>query len=388
MRYFIKKVPHFSFIIIFILKERILIMGKYLKLFKNHSEYEAFTSTKPNVSHCVQEAELHCSPRTWANEYLTFVAKADGTFKFSGNSVSYSLDNGETWTTLASNTNSPTVTAGNRIMWKATLSTTTNGIGKFSSTGQFDIEGNPMSLLFGDEFNGKISLSNKMCAFKNLFSGNTNVVNAKNLSLPATTLSLQCYQSMFSGCTSLVTAPQLPATALTSNCYDSMFMGCTSLTKAPQLPATTLSDSCYQGVFKNCTNLTTVQSILPATTLASNCYNSMFMGCTSLTTAPELPATTLTSNCYIQMFMGCTSLTKAPQLPATTLKTTCYTQMFYNCTNLNSITCLATDISATNCTTMWASGVSASGTFKKAASMSSWTSGVNGIPNGWTVQDA
>ena len=368
-------------------------MGNYLKLFENHAQYEEYTANTgniiPAVSHCIEEEELHFKEKIdYSKRYLTFVAKADGTFKFSGNSVSYSLDNGETWATLASDTYSPTVTAGNNIMWKATLSTTTRGIGNFSSTGQFDIEGNIMSLLFGDDFKEKTDLSHKICAFKNLFSGNTNVVNAEKLSLPATILSHECYQNMFSGCASLVTAPQLPATALTSNCYDSMFMGCTSLTTAPELLATTLSDSCYQGVFKNCTNLTTVQSILPATTLSSNCYNSMFMGCTSLTKAPELPATTLTSNCYIEMFDGCTSLTTAPKLLATTLKTTCYTQMFYNCTNLNSITCLATDISATNCTTMWASGVAASGTFKKAASMTSWATGANGIPTGWTVQDA
>ena len=34
---------------------------------------------------------------------------------------------------------------------------------------------------------------------------------------------------MFSGCTSLVTAPELPATVLVKNCYYSMFSGCTNL---------------------------------------------------------------------------------------------------------------------------------------------------------------
>ena len=41
-------------------------MGKYLKLFKNHSEYEAFTATteiiKPNVSNCVREYDVHFNP--------------------------------------------------------------------------------------------------------------------------------------------------------------------------------------------------------------------------------------------------------------------------------------------------------------------------------------
>jgi hypothetical protein len=61
--------------------------------------------------------------------------------------------------------------------------------------------------------------------------------------------------------------------------------------------------------------------------------------------------------------------------------------MFNGCSNLNSITCLATDISASNCTTNWVDGVAASGTFTKAASMSSWATGVSSIPRNWTVQD-
>ncbi len=61
--------------------------------------------------------------------------------------------------------------------------------------------------------------------------------------------------------------------------------------------------------------------------------------------------------------------------------------MFLGCTNLNSVTCLATNISASSCTTDWLSGVAATGTFTKAASMTSWSSGASGIPSGWTVAD-
>jgi hypothetical protein len=64
--------------------------------------------------------------------------------------------------------------------------------------------------------------------------------------------------------------------------------------------------------------------------------------------------------------------------------------MFYNCTNLNYIKCLATDISASNCTSNWVNGVAASGTFVKDPNIttSTWETGANGIPSGWTVQDA
>ena len=140
-------------------------------------------------------------------------------------------------------------------------------------------------------------------------------------------------------------------------------------------------------MFNGCTSLTTAPE-LPATTLTNYCYRSMFNGCTSLVTAPELPATTLAESCYANMFEGCTNLTTAPNLPATTLTQGCYWEMFGGCTSLNSITCLATDISASRCTNVWVTNVAANGTFTKASSMTSWTTGVSGIPDNWAIQDA
>ena len=87
--------------------------------------------------------------------YLAFTALEDGTFAF-GNNINYSLDNGKTWTELAANTSTPTIASGSKIMWKAELTPTTNGIGTFSSTGRFDAEGDILSLHYGDDFEGKI----------------------------------------------------------------------------------------------------------------------------------------------------------------------------------------------------------------------------------------
>lgn len=273
-------------------------------------------------------------PTPYDEQYLTFVAKESGTFKFIGNRIDYSIDSGNTWTTLASDTDSPTVASGGTIMWKATLTPIGYTIGTFSSTGMFDVQGNVMSLAYGDNFSGQTTIENSY-QFSRLFSGATHITSAENLVLPATTLAQGCYQYMFQGCTSLTTTP----------------------------------------------------TILPATTLTQSCYNTMFFGCTSLTTAPVLPATTLANKCYYYMFVRCTSLTTAPELPATTLVNDCYTRMLNNCTSLNYIKCLATDISAASCTDYWVEGVSATGTFVKAASMNDWTTGVNGIPNGWTVEN-
>ena len=312
-------------------------------------------------------------------------------------SVSVSTDDGVTWTSMenigADASLSVTLVAGEKAIWKGeavryALGNDNTGQGRqtiFSSTGQFKVYGNIMSLISGDTFEDAETFTgvNTFCA---LFKECTGLTSAENLILPATTLASSCYRSMFKGCTNLTTAPELPATISADGCYNHMFDGCTNLTTAPKLPATTLVNNCYYAMFKGCTNLTTAPE-LPATTLAKYCYNSMFQSCTSLVTAPELPATTLTDGCYQAMFAGCASLVNAPELPATTLANYCYENMFSGCTNLNSITCLATDISATNCTVNWIRDVAASGTFVKAASMSSWTTGYNGIPDGWTVQN-
>jgi hypothetical protein len=346
-------------------------------------------------------------------QYLTFEAIEDGTFSFTQNTIQYSVD-GTTWNDLTVGASTPMVNAGNKIHFKATnpSGTEDNGIGTFSSTGEFNISGNIMSMLYGDDFRGKTDLTGKDYAFRYLFKNCTKLVDASELILPATTLATYCYTSMFFGCTSLTTVPALPATTLANNCYQSMFSNCTSLTTAPALPATTLASSCYQAMFYSCTNLTTAPILpattlatycytymfysctslikapaLPATTLANNCYTGMFYGCASLTTAPILPATTLATYCYQSMFRDCTSLIKAPALPATTLASSCYSYMFQDCSNLNNIAMLATNISASNCLYNWVYGVASTGTFTKHPEMTSLLTGYSGIPSGWTVVD-
>lgn len=342
----------------------------------------------------VEENSEYCGyipphpPTDYSTMYLTFEALENGTFTFTGtssNSLSYSLDDGQTWTALASGTASPTVTRGNKIMWKGITTPNTYGIGKFSSSGRFKTYGNIMSIAYGDNFEGQTDLTGKNYVFRNIFDGCTDLMNTQNLVLPATTLTNGCYMSMFLGCTNLVTAPELPATTLTSNCYYAMFRGCSNLATAQStLPATTLAYNCYSNMFRECSSLVTAPA-LPATTLVNDCYSDMFYDCTSLVNAPALPATTLANECYSGMFQGCTSLINAPELPATTLTDNCYNSMFQNCSSLNNIKCLATDISATDCTLEWVDDVAASGTFTKAANMSNWTTGPDGIPNGWTV---
>ena len=254
--------------------------------------------------------------------------------------ISYSI-NGGAWTDITS-TSAGTlfnVNAGDKVMFKGnntTYASSTNSIYNTfcGSTAYFKAYGNIMSLFYGDDYKSNTEFESGAGIY-GLFM-NTNVVDAGGLELPATDLSntqLRCYGSMFQGCTSLTTAPELPATIL-----------------------------------------------------GGNCYVYMFAGCTSLATAPELPATTLTYGCYGVMFGGCTSLATAPVLPATTLEGGCYSNMFSGCSSLNYIKCDATDISASYCTNNWVAGVAETGTFVAPTSMySTWTIGNNGIPEGWAL---
>ena len=325
----------------------------YLKLFQNHSQYNEFAGgggmLKPNVSHCVQENEVHYNPHTWADEYFTIESLEDDNtiyLKASNTAitktVSASTDNGSTWIEYTSSTGGSgialaTLNAGDKLLVKgenSTYAASTSNYNQFKTTGQFELKGNIMSLISGDSFANVDELT-ATYTFSRLLYQCTGLTSADNLVLPATTLTEDCYKYMFDLCERLTTTPELPATTLASNCYHYMFSNCTSLTTAPELPATTLADSCYNTMFRGCTNLTTAPK-LPATTLNAYCYSHMFEGCTSLTTAPELSATTLASDCYSYMFTNCKSLTTAPGLPATKLTSYCYQYMFKGCTSLTT----------------------------------------------------
>jgi hypothetical protein len=88
-----------------------------------------------------------------------------------------------------------------------------------------DIEGNIMSLLYGDDFASNSALTNSTYQFCSIFK-KALVVSAENLILPATTLKNYCYRAMFSWCTTLEKAPFLPATTLAQGCYWYMFEQC------------------------------------------------------------------------------------------------------------------------------------------------------------------
>lgn len=173
-------------------------------------------------------------------------------------------------------------------------------------------------------------------------------------------------QSMFNGCTSLVTATGSIKGVYEENACTSMFQGCISLTTAPTITLsgitkTSVCASMFQGcasltkvegtfsisdfssgsmhfgyMFKDCTLLTEIPTFVITTQEAGyECYCGMFQNCKALTSIPSELTSNLTSlklvDNYRDMFNGCTNLTgKLPAglLPAETATSYCYERMF------------------------------------------------------------
>ena len=287
----------------------------------------------------------------YLSKYLTFEVLSPGTIEWrtsaftpsSAKKINYRINNGEwvesvTPSGVSSVTNTDAiifVSQGDIVEISGVGTNPTGGlmVAFFAGTARFKAYGNIMSLIGGDDFVGLKTIT-VYRAFANLFSDCVGLVDASNLRLPATTLS--------------------------SNCYEQMFLGCTSLTMPPMM--------------------------LPATTLPISCYSSMFKNCTALTNVPVILATTLEMRCCDSMFYGCTSITASPSLRVISLANYCFENMFYGCTSLNYVIALFTDTPGSNYTNNWLYGVSATGTFVKNSSATWDVSGSSGIPSGWTVE--
>lgn len=122
--------------------------------------------------------------------------------------IEYRVNSGE-WTSIASTSAGATISVqtgdvvrfrGNNTTY-ATSKSAYSGFGGESDLGsgaaKYDIEGNIMSLLYGDGFATNTALTNSTYQFCSLFK-RTPVQSAKNLVLPATTLKNYCYRALFS----------------------------------------------------------------------------------------------------------------------------------------------------------------------------------------------
>lgn len=207
------------------------------------------------------------------NNEISLVGSGNGSQHGVIKVISASTDNGATWTEYTFSTStSPATTvitldAGEKAIFKGLNSSyyyeesflSNANSYRPSCTKRYKAYGNMMSLVSGDSFTNATILSGRY-AFAYFFCGDTMLMDASNLILPATTLTYRCYFSMFRGA-SITTAPALPATTLVERCYEFMFYHCTSLTTVPVLPATTLATRCYALMFDGCSALNYIKCL-------------------------------------------------------------------------------------------------------------------------------
>jgi hypothetical protein len=169
------------------------------------------------------------------NNFLTFTAVtsiSSVTLNLAGSLTQvfyYSLDKGATWNEY---------TIGTKISLAMNASVMFRSVGNFS-TGYFNY--------YYFSMTGKIVASGDISSLMNGKGG--------YITLEAN----QKFRYLFSGCTSLIKAPNLMCINPNSNAFNGMFSGCTGLTETPDFPAGFGSN--YENMFNGCTNLKYVKNL-------------------------------------------------------------------------------------------------------------------------------
>ena len=159
----------------------------------------------------------------YANDYLTFVFTTSGSIS-SDLDFYFSKDSGTTW-----DQGYIEVEEGDEVIAKGDVKQVVNSDPPLNIQGTYSVQGNAMSIYNSTGFTGITEFEDSSHHIKELFRNCTGLTTAENLILPVTSLTIGCYESMFEGCTSLTTAPELPALEAVATCYQRMFSGCTSL---------------------------------------------------------------------------------------------------------------------------------------------------------------
>ena len=247
-------------------------------------------------------------PRITKNDVVVFTALESCVFtltigsdvdRYAIKRIHYSIDAGRTWVSTDNVDGetviieTPTIGAGESVWWRGegdrlSKGTSVEASSHFNSSGRFDVGGNILGLVYGNDINDTkyaYSAAGWGYEYAALFMGCTTLVHvAKDFLAKATIVGSHSYDRMFAECTSLVSAPNLPAKNINGLSYNGMFMGCTSLVIPPyELPADVLPDPSYQDMFSGCTSLAESPIIRPHRILAQQKQlQRMFDGCSSL----------------------------------------------------------------------------------------------------------
>ena len=229
---------------------------------------EAYAKLSGHLSQVVTETCIYDPVHDYSQDYLTLRVLTAGTIPWASigtgqaKTIEYSINNG-TWTTItAGSSTTISVSANDVVRLRGTNNTYAKDKSNYSGfeggTATYDIEGNIMSLVYGDNFVGNNTLTGtyNFCSMFKL----SNAISAEHLILPATTLTAYCYRAIFSKASSLITPPALPATTLAQGVYWYAFEEC-PITSAPDLLATELVRECYGYMFTGCRSLNYIKCL-------------------------------------------------------------------------------------------------------------------------------
>ena len=148
---------------------------KYLRRFKQHSEYDDPNIFDPTITYCSKENEVHfkSDEYDYSKDYLTFESIEDNnTFSFKGTDAAYfqtilvSTDNGNTWiekTSSLEGTELFVLNSGEKALIKSNTwhqnGKDDNNYNHFKSVRKYIVYGNIASLLYGDNFENQTSLN-------------------------------------------------------------------------------------------------------------------------------------------------------------------------------------------------------------------------------------
>lgn len=192
----------------------------------------------------------------YSERYLTIEALEDDfVLYFDSNGLEYCIDGSGEWMRLSYNVATEPINTGQTLHFRGYQTPNEYGVGSFNTDREFNVKGNVMSLLYGDDGYLNNSLEGKEYAFAYLFYLCENLKNVSPDFLPAKKLAKGCYNNMFEACINLETAPNLPAVELAEECYYYMFSNCSNLAIAPTLPAKKLEKYCYESMFSLCNHL-------------------------------------------------------------------------------------------------------------------------------------
>lgn len=211
---------------------------KYQKRFETLADYNSFVASEdfiePNISIVLSDESIHYHAiKQKEIPYLKFTAKqANSSVRLNrvgsatalpNASVQYSTDNGESWNTYTISTASaqiPLTNVGDSVLFKGNNQVLASGASnyhKFVMGGQLEGSGDLTSLF--NETGGDITMAASACS------------------------------NLFSGCTSLLIAPELPSTELSNACYYSLFRGCSNLKEIKYHAPNIYSNACGGWVY-------------------------------------------------------------------------------------------------------------------------------------------